>query len=230
LQCNFRWCRTHRFDFVLQFKKRDKLWMLVALKVGRMWETLDLSFLIPSHKPDWYDVMKDFQLFAVCVVGFTGVILTLLISARQARTARTETIEHQRRALRVAVVEELKQIKAGLSERLDAIQDPHLAAPVLLAPMLATEIFSMVVKDIGLLRTDQAQAVILAYASVHRLDMNLSFHNETDARGYVRVEGSTEQLTSILLTTAIQRVQLALDTFLFDVRRRRGMRTKRAVR
>jgi hypothetical protein len=29
----------------------------------------------------------------------------------------------------------------------------------------------MVVKDIGLLRTDQAQAVILAYASVHRLDM-----------------------------------------------------------
>jgi hypothetical protein len=125
------------------------------------------------------------------------------------------------------VVEELKQIKASLSEGLDAIHDPHLPAPVLLVPMLATEIYSMVVKDIGLLRTDQAQAVILAYASVHRLDMNLSFHNKTDARGYVRVEGSTEQLTSIFLTTAIQRVQLALDTFLSDVRLRHRIKRSR---
>jgi hypothetical protein len=200
---------------------------MFSLRVGRMWETPDLSFLIPPHTPDWYDAIRDFQSLAVGIVGFTGVILTLFISARQARTALAETIEHQRRALRVAVVEELKQIKASLSEGLDAIHDPHLPAPVLLVPMLATEIYSMVVKDIGLLRTDQAQAVILAYASVHRLDMNLSFHNKTDARGYVRVEGSTEQLTSIFLTTAIQRVQLALDTFLSDVSLRHRIKQSR---
>src|ERR1700681_4255269 len=63
------------------------------------------------------------------------------------------------------------------------------------------------------LQPDQAQAVIRAYATVRRLDLTLASHNKVDDKQYIRVVGSNAQLTCLFLTTAVQRVQLALDMF-----------------
>jgi hypothetical protein len=185
-----------------------------------MLDDLDLSFLIPSPVFSWYQLFKDFQNILLGLIGFIGVIITLVVNAYLARATGAEAIEHQRKALRVALAEELRQIKTGLSERLEAFNDPHQPAAVLIAPMLATDIYSTVVKDIGLLQPDQAQAVIRAYATVRRLDLNLASHNKVDDKQYIRVVGSNAQLTCLFLTTAIQRVQLALDMFRPDKKRR----------
>ncbi len=62
---------------------------------------------------DW---LNNYQTLIVGVVGFAGVILTLLYNAKTARAQRDEEREHERRALRAALIAELQINRYSLEE------------------------------------------------------------------------------------------------------------------
>jgi hypothetical protein len=67
--------------------------------------------------------IQEFQTLTVGIIGFAGVISTLLINARQAREQRREERRHERQTLRVALIEELKINREMLAYNIDKVKD-----------------------------------------------------------------------------------------------------------
>ncbi|MDR3473738.1 MAG: hypothetical protein P4M09_18940 [Devosia sp.] len=172
----------------------------------------DLSFLIPSQAQCWYAVLKDFQSGVTGLLGFVGVMLTLWWNGRISRVGRAETQIHHRNTLRVALAEELSLIEEDLLQRLDIIGGNIPPTAVSFAPMVPTEIYSAVIKDIGVLQADQVRALIRGYYTVGRLDAALSQHvAKIDDNGRLYIERPKFRIAYLYLNTALQHVQEALD-------------------
>jgi hypothetical protein len=72
-------------------------------------------------------------------------------------------------------------------------------------------IYATVIKDIGLLTSREAAQVIRAYATIDRLDANLSRHYRV-ASPYMEVEESSFLSVKLVLYTACQRARAAVNT------------------
>ena len=77
-------------------------------------------------------LIKEYQTLVVGALGFTGVILTLIMNARLNREQHTRQIEHERTGLKAALSTELSIISDTFRDRIEMIGDP----PVLRAYLL----------------------------------------------------------------------------------------------
>ena len=160
-----------------------------------MWPDAGFSFLIPFHGRGVYDVLKDFQGGLVGILGFGGVMITLLYNARTARAVRQQVIVHERTTLRVALSVELKMIAnslKGIQESLvGPAPDPEPGTPAgarETAPLLPFEIYSANLGKLGLLDPYQVDAVILAYSTLKSLQAGLKPNEIGPNRGFYLVQ------------------------------------------
>jgi hypothetical protein len=129
---------------------------------------MDCAELLP-----WYE---RYQTAIVGVLGFAGVIFTLLTNAWLARRDRAETIAHERAVLHAALLAELKILKFSMEEAIDMIdlgkEDESGGLLVPTNPM--TEAYNALLPRIGLLSSRQVEVVMSGYLSLKEYRKNLS--------------------------------------------------------
>jgi hypothetical protein len=105
-----------------------------------------------------YNTIKDFRSGIVGILDFVGVIIALSVNASLARAARVQQISQTRLTVQTAIREELRCIRNEL-DKLDRAFGEGLAQPVSFT-LEQPYVYQTLVKDIGVLTAEQAQAVI----------------------------------------------------------------------
>lgn len=119
--------------------------------------------------------IEKFQTLIVGVIGVAGVIVTLLYNAKVARDQRRDERDHEREALRVALIEELQINRRSLKENSDKLrEDPpneRGGAYVPTDPM--DDAYRSFVPKIGLLSQEEVSKVMEAYLSLQTYNAKL---------------------------------------------------------
>lgn len=162
-------------------------------------------------------LVEEFQTLIVGVVGFVGVICTLLVNARLARKQHERQVSHQRATLRTALCAELEQIK-GLF--VDACGTAKSAGEENNSAYIPDQIRVQVFKDlghqVGLLTTREVAAVIKAYALIEELPQRIRIlatqHYDSSARvvpGYVCVSSAGMDTVAKMYESFLQPIEEA---------------------
>jgi len=112
--------------------------------------------------PDW---LNNYQTLIVGVIGFAGVIITLLVNAKIPRDQRRDEIEHERATLRAALVEELKIIRDSLQGNLARFEElpPNGKKGLFLPTDPMDDAYRSFVPRLGLLTEPEVHKVMNAY-------------------------------------------------------------------
>jgi hypothetical protein len=65
---------------------------------------------------NWFGVLQQFKTGIVGVIGFTGVIITLVTNAALARSARAAVVSQERETLRTALIVELTMLRDAYAQ------------------------------------------------------------------------------------------------------------------
>jgi len=108
------------------------------------------------------------------LIGFAGVILTLIVNAWLGRRQHDREVDHERRVLRNALVSEITRIHSAIDDRMDSLDPTHPEqGPLLIYEEIDTESLCAVYRShlakIGLLTPPEAQQVVNMYARVQSL-------------------------------------------------------------
>ena len=123
------------------------------------------------------DFFERFQTAIVGVVGFAGVVITLVVNASLVRRERRETLKQERTALRTALVEELKILKVPLEDVIqeveERLEEGREAGGVIVPTNPISDVYNAYVPKLGLLTSQEVEKVMWAYLSVRQFRMNL---------------------------------------------------------
>ncbi|OCH29981.1 hypothetical protein A6D99_04275 [Aliivibrio fischeri] len=139
------------------------------------------------------ELFKEYQTFIAGILGFIGVILTLVINARNEEKSRNASAKNQRDALRLCLIQELELIKSSYIAVIEGLSEPKELAPVMYMPKrVHAEVYRQLLNQFGLLSVREVQKTMIAYQLVLELPERLRFlesRNENYFRtGYIPVE------------------------------------------
>jgi hypothetical protein len=114
------------------------------------------------------EVLSRWQTLVGALLGFGGVILTLLVNAALARRTERLTREREMKALCVALQQELLEYRKALGEQTRALHDMGFPGPqsnkhIELYPLIFRQVFDANIERLGLLRPEQVSATLQAY-------------------------------------------------------------------
>lgn len=116
---------------------------------------------------------QPYQTLIVGVLGFVGVIVTLVVNAWLQRKAHADQRLHELGALRAALRGELKVNRNTFAGRVNELKassstsDPHVPAKVMNA------VFRSSISKLGLLRESELEPVLVAYLLLEELPSTL---------------------------------------------------------
>jgi len=117
--------------------------------------------------------LTQYQTLIVGLLGFTGVILTLLTNARLNRKQHARQIEHERTALKAALSTELSIIRDTFRDRLEMIGEPTGSQGMWVPLDTMTDVYGRVLDKIGLLSREQVNLVLRAYLLIRAVPERL---------------------------------------------------------
>ena len=120
------------------------------------------------------DFIKTYQTLIVGVLGFVGVVATLFINAWLQRKTERRRIEHETRALRIALIEEMKAQRNALAHSAEGAKEAKNTSGVgrqsALTPLRRwSDIFDSSLDKLGLLTSEEVAAVLDAYLPLKEL-------------------------------------------------------------
>ena len=127
--------------------------------------------------------MYDYQTLIVGAFGFAGIIITLIINAKIARAQRNDEREHERRAIRVALLAELKINRDSLQKNLykEEVRSREGRSDVLVVPTDRLDgAYLAFLPKIGVLSEDEVNEVMLAYLTLLTYNAHLFFIGKPD--------------------------------------------------
>jgi len=142
----------------------------------------------------FWNALETFQTLAVGFVGFTGVIITLFVTAKAAHDRRNEERDHEKKVLRIALLAELNINRDTLSENAAILEtdrsDPNDAVVVPTDRM--DDVYKAFIPRIGLLSEDEVGKVMKAYLSLETYNAKLFLQGLSAQSGprHVKVSGN----------------------------------------
>ncbi len=167
-----------------------------------------------------YSVIKDFQSLLVGVVGFVGVIATLLVNSGLARRQHTRQVEHDATVLRLALRAELETIRDVLRDWLETFDAPDGGKGFFTPLDSVTDVYERTLGQLGLLKEHEIRAVMYAYLPIRQLPEVLKLLEQSHlssterARGGASKEGSYGQNLKRLHESALEGVEKALSVII----------------
>ncbi|HRW14696.1 MAG: hypothetical protein KDJ41_12180 [Hyphomicrobiaceae bacterium] len=173
----------------------------------------------------WYEVIKDFQELVGVAVGFIGVILTLLYTAKLARDQRQHEADlarrrrqHESLELGRGLLVELAQMRANIQHLAQKEFKEDQKKDRVVLPIYATPIFDANVQHIGRLPGASVPIVVSAYLQIQRLrEFMRSSALDKDAQHYLQLPvaqiGSIQQQSRVVsgrLSQAIEKLMAEL--------------------
>ena len=167
--------------------------------------------------------IQEHQTLLVGIIGFIGVISTLLINAGQARKQRREERRHECQTLRAALIEELKINRHSLKENMDSLkqQPPEKGGGAFMPTDPMDDAYRSFVPKIGLLSQAEVSKVMSAYLALRTYNAKLFLvgvpvhtsprHVQVPAKNFPLLAGIQEGLIGPI-DQAIEVLERACDT------------------
>ncbi len=118
-------------------------------------------------------LLTEYQNLIVGSIGFAGVMFTLWFNSKEARKQRRDERQHEREALRVALIEELKINRHSLKENMDSLKQPEKVGGAFVPTEPMDDAYRSFVPKIGLLSQAEVSKVMGAYLSLRTYDAKL---------------------------------------------------------
>jgi len=123
---------------------------------------------------DWPTLLKDYQSGLVGLLGFTGVIVTLIVNAKLARRQHERKLADERAILRGALLAELTILRNVYQDRIEKVADrPGPGSGIIVPVHVISEVYNRLMDKLGLLTSDEAGKVISAYLLARELPENV---------------------------------------------------------
>lgn len=118
-----------------------------------------------SYLPE--DFLAQYQTIIVGLLGFIGVIVTLLANAYWARKQHSREVDNERQVVRVALREELKIVAESCRRNIESLAEAlnHAGHGAHIPTTLITDIYDTVLPRLGLLTPGEVSSVMFAYLS-----------------------------------------------------------------
>jgi hypothetical protein len=159
-----------------------------------------------------YQLVKDFQTLIVGVIGFAGVIYTLLMSSRLSREQDERSVKHDREVLKTALRAELGLIRKIFSDKAADLEESDAYFPA----ETHTNIYKNFIAKLGLLSAEEASAVIKAYTLIEevpaRLRLLSSGHDSSyDKHGYIFIKAPHSKTAAGIYKNFLPSIKTALQ-------------------
>ena len=118
-------------------------------------------------------MLQSYQILITGLIGFTGVIVTMLANAWFQRTQYERKIKHETNSLRAAIKSELNANKQALELRIKQLNEPTEYSDALIPSKSIDDIYKELINKIGLLTDEEIEMVIQAYALMAELPYSL---------------------------------------------------------
>jgi hypothetical protein len=157
-----------------------------------------------------YQLVKDFQTLLVGVIGFSGVIVTLLMNSRLSRK------QHDREVLKTALCAELELNRKSFSDKASTPEDDQEESGAFYPIEMKTSIYQAFIEKLGLLSTEEVSAVINAYTLIDeapvRLGLLSSGHDPSyDKPGYIFIKASHSKTAAGIYKSFLPSIETALE-------------------
>lgn len=143
------------------------------------------------------DLIERFQTSLVGILGFTGVILTMVVNARTQRTLQATQRDNQARSLRTALLVELKENVRIYEDRVRDLSNMDGSHDALLPSKVINNIFQTSLPNIGLISARDVESVLLAYLLLDEMPYRLRLLVGTDQVGgykseFIRIDATQQ--------------------------------------
>jgi len=109
------------------------------------------------------DLLQKFQTAIVGVIGFTGVILTLIVNAAVARRQVRDNRTHERQVVARALLAELKSHREALARNVGEAKEDESPLVGMITPILQVPVFDANLSRIGVLPVGSIEPVLNAF-------------------------------------------------------------------
>lgn len=129
-------------------------------------------------------VLRSYQSLIVGLLGFTGVIITMLANARMQRSQHERVCLHEANSVRVAAKTELEANKKAYELRIEQLNEqPKDHTEALVPSRVLDNIYKEMLSKFGLLSEEELKNIINAYALITELPYKLRILVGTDNIG-----------------------------------------------
>lgn len=162
-----------------------------------------------------YQFLSDFQTLIAGLIGFTGVIITLLINAWLSRRQHYRAIEHETGTIRTALIAELELIEKSFQDKSVPSKDGEKPSDAFHPGSTPQPIFDNFIEKIGLLSSEEVSAVIEAYTMVNeapsRIQLLFAGHDPSfNKQGYIFIRAKHEKTASGIYENFLPAIREAL--------------------
>ena len=119
-------------------------------------------------------MFQSYQILITGLIGFTGVIITMLANAKLQRNQYERKIMHETSSLRAAIRSELNANKQMLELRIEQLNEPTEYSDALIPRKIYDDIYKELISKLGLLTDKEIEKVIHAYALIAELPYDLT--------------------------------------------------------
>lgn len=163
-----------------------------------------------------YQLVQSLQTIIVGVIGFSGVIITLITNARMSRKQHERTISHERKSLRIALYAELELAKTTFISS-SVTSDNGNEDAAFFPNEYPQPVYRSHITKIGLLSPVEISAIIEAYTLINELPIRLSLlsfgHDPSfDHPGYIYISAAHAETAMDMYRSFLPKIEHALET------------------
>lgn len=146
-------------------------------------------------------IFETYQTFFTGLLGFTGVIITMIANSRHQVNLQNRAIEHEARALRIALKSELVANRNIFNTRIKQFNEPSDFQHALLPSNTVTDVYHTLLEKIGALTEEEIEVIFKAYQLIEELPYRLRILIGTDNVGgfnneFLRIDKSRQSVAT----------------------------------
>jgi len=165
-----------------------------------------------------FEVFEKFQTFFVGLLGFAGVIFTIIMNARSTRKQHDREVLQERTALRTALIAELGALRKTYEDRIQSLRDKDRGQSALIPEYVSNQAYCQLVDRIGLLSPEEIEPVMNAYILANELPVRLRLLTQPaelhEFPGYIHISEEHAEVAAkihegflIKISTAVEAIQ-----------------------
>lgn len=140
-------------------------------------------------------ILEDFQTSIVGIIGFIGVIVTLIVNARISRSHARDIRRHEKLALVRGLLVEIESHTTSINKTIKDLKDHRALIPgeELCVPFLRTPIFDGNVSRIGLISDSYTYECINGFLLIKEYNNFLTLLNRLPGNGLYQLVNAQEK-------------------------------------
>ncbi len=162
-------------------------------------------------------IFETYQTFFTGLLGFTGVIVTMVVNAKHQTKLQSRQMEHEVRSLRVALKSELASNKNSYENRIQQLNEPCEYDHALIPNNTVDHVYKTLLDKIGLLSEDEVENILKAYLLIADLPYRIRILVGTDSIGgfkdeFIRLNKDQQPIVSGIHKSFLPDINKAIDS------------------